>query len=106
MATCIATGFFCWKFSREKDTDGMFKDDLNLYKLAQMALPERVPEFVDPIFLLGEEATRREEIKTGMLILGIGVACSMEAPRDRMKLFSAAKELKLIKDMLFEKLEF
>ncbi|KAM7523463.1 hypothetical protein LguiA_013365 [Lonicera macranthoides] len=103
-------------FTRKRPTDAMFNDNLNLHKLAkEKALLEQVMEFADQIMLFREEGgdetnsskfrtqTTREDIQKGLVsILKIGVACSKEAPRERMEIFDAAMELKSIKDMLYE----
>ncbi|THF95134.1 hypothetical protein TEA_020315 [Camellia sinensis var. sinensis] len=69
-------------FTGKKPTDDMFKDHLNLHIFVKNALPQRVMEIVDPYILL-EHKTRW--IKDCMVsILRIGVACSMESPRDRV----------------------
>lgn len=103
-------------FTGKRPTDAMFNDGLNLHKLAtEKALPEQVMEFVDQIMLFcvegGDETnsskfktqTTRQDIPKGLVsILKIGVACSKEAPRERMEIFDAALELKSIKEMLYE----
>ncbi|KAM7528998.1 hypothetical protein LguiB_032408 [Lonicera macranthoides] len=103
-------------FTGKRPTDAMFNDNLNLHKLAkEKALLEQVMEFADQIMLFREEGgdetnsskfrtqTTREDIQKGLVsILKIGVACSKEAPRERMEIFDAAMELKSIKDMLYE----
>ncbi|CAL5422741.1 unnamed protein product [Camellia sinensis] len=99
--------------SREKrPTDGMFKDGLTLHKLAKLALLERVMEIVDEklVSVVEEEETAsknsRREMRRGkfveclILILCIGVACSVESPRERMTIVDAAMALHLVKDML------
>ncbi|KAM7528995.1 hypothetical protein LguiB_032405 [Lonicera macranthoides] len=103
-------------FTGKRPTDAMFNDNLNLHKSAkEKALLEQVMEFADQIMLFREEGgdetnsskfrtqTTREDIQKGLVsILKIGVACSKEAPRERMEIFDAAMELKSIKDMLYE----
>ncbi|XP_028095407.1 probable LRR receptor-like serine/threonine-protein kinase At3g47570 [Camellia sinensis] len=84
-------------FTGKKPTDDMFKDHLNLYIFVKNALPERVMEIVDPYNLLEHKTTRW--IKDCMVsILRIGVACSMESPRDRVEMGSVVSELHDIKN--------
>ncbi|XP_057485462.1 probable LRR receptor-like serine/threonine-protein kinase At3g47570 isoform X2 [Actinidia eriantha] len=93
-------------FTGKRPTDGMFKDGLNLHKLANMALSENVIEIVDQKQLEEEKGTRTNS-RTPMtieknheclfLILKIGIACSEESPRDRMTIVDASRELFLIK---------
>lgn len=59
-----------------------------------MALPDQILEVLDPLFLVGGEQegeeTAEENIKKGQIqesliaIVKIGVACSVESPRERM----------------------
>ncbi|GFZ02223.1 EF-TU receptor [Actinidia rufa] len=93
----------------KRPTNGMFKDGLNLHKLAKMALSENVTEIVDQKQLEEEEGTCKNS-RTPMtmekiheclfLILKIGIACSEESPRDRMTIVDVSRELFLIKDKL------
>ncbi|THG06145.1 hypothetical protein TEA_018155 [Camellia sinensis var. sinensis] len=81
----------------KKPTDDMFKDHLNLHNFVKNAFPERVMEIVDPYILLEHKTTRW--IKDCMVsILRIGVACSMESPRDRVEMGSVISELHNIKN--------
>ncbi|GMP79121.1 hypothetical protein CsSME_00034790 [Camellia sinensis var. sinensis] len=83
-------------FTGKKPTNDMFKDHLNLHNFVKNALPDRVMEIVDPCILL-EHNTRRQ-IKDCMIsVLRIGVACSMESPRDRMEMESVISEMRKIK---------
>ncbi|KAL7208899.1 hypothetical protein ACSBR1_030603 [Camellia fascicularis] len=84
-------------FTGKKPTDDMFKDHLNLHIFVKNALPERVMEIVDPYILL-EHKTRRWIKDCMVSILRIGVACSMESPRDRVEMGSVISELHDIKN--------
>ncbi|GMP79099.1 hypothetical protein CsSME_00034769 [Camellia sinensis var. sinensis] len=84
-------------FTGKKPTDDMFKDHLNLHNFVKNAWPDRVMEIVDPCILL-EHNTRRWIKDCMVLILRIGVACSMESPRDRMEMGSVISELHKIKN--------
>ncbi|KAL7176605.1 hypothetical protein ACSBR2_030027 [Camellia fascicularis] len=84
-------------FTGKKPIDDMFKDHLNLHNFIKNALPDRVMEIVDPCILL--EDNTRGWIKDCMVsILRLGVACSMESPRDRMEMGSVVRELCKIKN--------
>ncbi|CAL5422736.1 unnamed protein product [Camellia sinensis] len=99
-------------FTGKRPIDGMFKDGLNLHKLAKIALPERVMEIVDQklVSTIEEEETTSINSRTQMgrekshdcltSLLEIGVACSEESPRERITIVDAIKELHLVKDML------
>ncbi|GMP79088.1 hypothetical protein CsSME_00034761 [Camellia sinensis var. sinensis] len=84
-------------FTGKKPTDDMFKDHLNLHNFVKNALPDRVMEIVDPCILL-EHNTKRWIKDCMVFILRIGVACSMESPRDRMEMGSVISELCKIKN--------
>ncbi|KAG6624670.1 hypothetical protein CIPAW_16G044300, partial [Carya illinoinensis] len=98
-------------FTGKRPTDDMFKDSFTLHEFVKAALPERLVDVIDPILLWEREdqhgETRTNEtsnyqsqirisskIREGLsLILGIGVACSMEFPRERMNIKDVLKEL-------------
>jgi serine/threonine protein kinase len=105
---------------------------LNLHSFVQQALPERVVEIADPILFLGREeettmnsidnnsSTRREEEiamnstnnnnntrrskiqECLILMFGIGVACSVEQPKERMSMKDVVTELHLVKKKLLK----
>ncbi|XWS28701.1 hypothetical protein CRYUN_Cryun25bG0094000 [Craigia yunnanensis] len=104
-------------FTRKRPTDDMFKDDLTLHHFAKMALSGQVFEVVDPLLLVGES---EEEIASSIRnprrapmeetkmkdclisILRVGIACSVESPKNRMDIIGAAKELHFIRDKFLE----
>ncbi|XP_075647047.1 uncharacterized protein LOC142617956 [Castanea sativa] len=102
-------------FTGKRPTDKILQESLNLHDFVKAALPERILDIVDPIFL-----PKREVGETGMnditrnegpngipksqecliLILGIGVACSVEFPRERMNMSAVITELNSIRRKL------
>jgi serine/threonine protein kinase len=98
-------------FTGKRPTDSIFQDSLNLHDIVKAVLPERIIDIVDPILLweIQEEETRmndtRNEDRNGspkiqeclILILGIGVACSTEFPRERMNISVVVVELHTIR---------
>ncbi|KAF5750843.1 putative LRR receptor-like serine/threonine-protein kinase [Tripterygium wilfordii] len=99
-------------FTGKRPTDDMFKDGLNIHNFVKNDLPERLSEILDPLFVAGgveeEEITIEESFITGHIrkdrmnesliaILRIGVACSMESPRERMDIRDVEKELQRIR---------
>ncbi|GAY62863.1 hypothetical protein CUMW_221160 [Citrus unshiu] len=80
-------------FTGKRPTSDMFTEGLDLHNFVKMALPDQILQVLDPLFLVGGEQgeeTAEENIKKGQIresliaILKIGVACSVESPRERM----------------------
>ncbi|XP_040998014.1 probable LRR receptor-like serine/threonine-protein kinase At3g47570 [Juglans microcarpa x Juglans regia] len=104
-------------FTGKRPTDDMFKDSFMLHEFVKAALPERLVDVIDPV-LLWEREDQHGETRTNetpnyiqsqitisskireclSLILGIGVACSMEFPRERMNIKDVLKELHSIRE--------
>ena len=113
-------------FLGKRPTDEMFKDNLNLNNFVKMALPERLVQIVDPILVPREveetpattvavrEDNNDNEIvvdeetqvlcqveanvyKCLVSVLQIGLACSVESPKERMNMEEVTRELHLIK---------
>ncbi|XP_061999362.1 probable LRR receptor-like serine/threonine-protein kinase At3g47570 [Rosa rugosa] len=97
-------------FTGKRPTDHMFNDSLNLHNYVKTALPELVSEISESLLLqegttnvaeahrqsrLSVRAQKIEECLT--LILGIGIACSVESPTNRKDISDAASELQSIK---------
>ncbi|KAG5235193.1 LRR receptor serine/threonine-protein kinase [Salix suchowensis] len=99
-------------FTGKRPTDDMFKDGLNLHNYAEMALPGRVSEVVEStLFREDVESSihsshMMNHTETGktleclVSIIKIGVACSVELPRERMDIGSAVAELHRVRDIL------
>uniref|UniRef100_A0A7N2LD90 non-specific serine/threonine protein kinase n=1 Tax=Quercus lobata TaxID=97700 RepID=A0A7N2LD90_QUELO len=101
-------------FTGKRPTDNIFQDNLNLHDLVKATLPERIIDIVDPT-LLRERHERGISINDNcnedlngslkiqeclILILGIGVACSTEIPRERTNISSVVVELHSIRQNL------
>lgn len=101
-------------FMGKRPTSEMFVDSLNLHNFAKMALPERVMEIADPTLF---HNTEKEETTTKnshskdcgtiyiiqeclISVMKIGVACSMELPKEWMSISDAARELHVMKETL------
>jgi serine/threonine protein kinase len=118
-------------FTGKRPTNDMFQGTLNLHSFVQEALPERVVEIADPILFRGIEETtmnsidnnnntrREEEIAMNstdnnssirrsriqeclILTFGIGVACSVEQPGERMSMKDVVTELHLVRKKLLK----
>ncbi|PON62105.1 hypothetical protein PanWU01x14_140980 [Parasponia andersonii] len=81
-----------------------------------MALPERVMEIVDRGITVEEEeeasssytllpTTRGKTQELLTVVLGVGVNCSAESPKERMKIDDALKELLSIRSILLKNWE-
>jgi serine/threonine protein kinase len=119
--------FLLEMFLGKRPTDEMFKDNLNLNNFVKMALPERLVQIVDPTLVPREveeipattvaarednndnEIVADEETqvlcqveanvyKCLVSVLEIGLACSVESPKERMNMEEVTKELHLIKN--------
>ncbi|KAL5799599.1 hypothetical protein ACOSQ4_032483 [Xanthoceras sorbifolium] len=99
----------------KRPTDEIFKDGLSLHSFCKMALPDRVMEIADSCLLIPEDnlndqtnRNRNAEIEECMKfkmreclisLVRIGVACSTEAPSERMGLSEVVMELNAIKQV-------
>ncbi|KAL0344470.1 UNVERIFIED_CONTAM: putative receptor-like protein kinase [Sesamum radiatum] len=82
-------------FTGKRPTDSGFEDGLNLHNFVKMALPERVVgEILDPMIALNGGMGEEDCL---ISIMRIGVACSMESPKERMNIADVIKGLESIK---------
>jgi len=89
----------------KRPTDDMFKDGLNLHSYVRMSLPDFVGEVADPILFRDVEETdadashKMNHIRDNKIlesltsITAVGVACSVDSPRERMDIRNVAAEL-------------
>ncbi|GLT30530.1 hypothetical protein SLA2020_053240 [Shorea laevis] len=92
----------------KKPTDNLFEGGFNLHHYARMTSPDQIVEIVDPKLVQEAEATivNRQRSRFNIIMdclvsmIRIGVACSVEAPQDRMLTSTVLKELHLIKNNL------
>ena len=103
-------------FTGKRPTDDIFQDNLNLHDFVKAVLPEQMIDIIDPILLRvhereGETRTNnitRNEGQNGnvtsqeclIMIFKIGVACSVEFPRERMNMSTVIIELHSIRQKL------
>ncbi|XP_022764256.1 LRR receptor-like serine/threonine-protein kinase EFR [Durio zibethinus] len=88
-------------FKTRRPTDEMFKEGFSLYKFVMAALPERVAEIIDPIFL--QEGVRGEidrHLQCWISIFEIGLTCSAESPSERMNMSNVVAKLCSIRDKI------
>ena len=97
-------------FTGKRPTDDMFEGGLSLHVFAKRAMPTQVIEIVDPPLLLEGNADsnnvngcydRRDRVHECLVsIVGIGIACSLELPRERMQMVDVVKRLEALGDSL------
>ena len=87
-----------------RPTDGMFKDGQNIHDYVKMAFPNNLLQIVDPTLVRREERSMESftiihpnEEKCLVSLFGMGLACSMESPRERMNVMDVLRELNLIR---------
>ncbi|XP_021731648.1 probable LRR receptor-like serine/threonine-protein kinase At3g47570 [Chenopodium quinoa] len=90
-------------FTGRRPTNDMLKGSLSLHHFVKEALPDKVTEILDPALLEG--LVEDEEYNCMMLealisILGIGLCCSAELPRERLDMSDVAAKLSSIKNKL------
>ena len=86
-----------------------YKEGLNLHTYVRMALPDQIVQIVDPR-LLENEGYALDNVRSPIQamtwmtsvvsVMNIGVACSMDSPKDRMSLKDASVELLKVRDGL------
>nr|XP_023885928.1 probable LRR receptor-like serine/threonine-protein kinase At3g47570 [Quercus suber] len=105
-------------FTGKRLVANIFQDDSNLHDFVKATLPKQIIDIIDPLLFLWKseegEATMiditRNEGQNGspiiqdclIVILGIGVACSVELPRERIYMSAIIIELHSIRKKLLE----
>nr|XP_043633395.1 putative receptor-like protein kinase At3g47110 [Erigeron canadensis] len=94
----------------KRPTDHIFQNGLNLHGYVTMAFPDRLMEITEPtlssviegaIVSHGDEATKWERLEEIMILLArIGLACSMESPKERMNSSKIIQELHHINGLI------
>ncbi|KAK3419715.1 hypothetical protein EUGRSUZ_G00395 [Eucalyptus grandis] len=92
-------------FTGVSPTNEMFRENFNLHKFVKEALPEQLLEITDPLLL--QEMESHKGIGRGdaardclEMVYRIGVACSVLARRERMKITKVEAQLRFIRDKL------
>ncbi|XP_058089376.1 probable LRR receptor-like serine/threonine-protein kinase At3g47570 [Magnolia sinica] len=96
----------------KRPTDDMFKDNQNLHHFAKSSFPEQVMEIIDPRLLLEDaEAIQDSENHNNLRnrmhdclvsLVSVGVSCSAESPKERMKMRDVVMEMHAIRDLYLE----
>ncbi|XP_058087490.1 probable LRR receptor-like serine/threonine-protein kinase At3g47570 [Magnolia sinica] len=96
----------------KRPTDDMFKDNQSLHHFAKSTFPEQVKEIIDPRLLLEDteviqDSENRNNLRNRMhdclvSLVSIGVSCSAESPKERMKMRDVVMEMHAIRDLYVE----
>ena len=91
----------------KRPTDEMFKDGDNLHNYVKTSIPNNLVQVVDQTIPPNESkpAADNEDlalmhpnlVKCLLSLFRIGLACSMESPKERMSMADVTRELNLIK---------
>ncbi|XP_076949514.1 putative LRR receptor-like serine/threonine-protein kinase At3g47570 [Bidens hawaiensis] len=91
-------------------TDPIFQEGLNLHRYVKMALPDHVMEVIEPNFLscIDKDHMEAANMNRGLkrleecmvLLSRIGLACSMESPKERMDTSNMVLELQRINELV------
>ncbi|XP_006351028.1 probable LRR receptor-like serine/threonine-protein kinase At3g47570 [Solanum tuberosum] len=87
----------------KKPTDDAFSNGLNLHNYAKMAYSTgRVMEIVDQMVYhnLQEMKTKDYIEECSICMCKIGIACTIDSPKERMRISDVIKELQLVKETL------
>ncbi|XP_052299795.1 probable LRR receptor-like serine/threonine-protein kinase At3g47570 isoform X3 [Citrus sinensis] len=96
-------------FTGKRPTSDIFAEGLDLHNFVKNALPEQISEVLDPLFVTGgeegegtaEEKLKQDQVQESLAtILKIGVACSVESPRERMDISDVVNNLQKVKSTL------
>ena len=88
-----------------RPTDEMFKDGQNLRNFVAISFPDNLLQILDPRIISEYEATavegncgnlNAEAGKCVVSLFRIGLACSVESPKERMNLVDVIRELNQI----------
>ncbi|KAJ9559330.1 hypothetical protein OSB04_013944 [Centaurea solstitialis] len=101
-------------FTGNRPTDDMFGDALSLHSFVKMAIPDQVMEITDPVLYKTRQVdntttdARDCKMHDGIedyltSVYRIGIACSMEIPKDRMEISNALKQLLSVKKTFLKK---
>ncbi|KAJ1382641.1 Serine/threonine-protein kinase, active site [Sesbania bispinosa] len=90
-----------------RPTDEMFKDDHNLHNYVEHSISNHLLQIVDPTILPNELKQAVDNKNLGLMhpniekclfsLFRIGLACSVESPKERMSMVDVIRELNLIK---------
>jgi len=82
-----------------RPTDEMFEDGQNIHNFVAISFPDNLLQILDPRLIPTNEATLEGNNWKKCLIslFRIGLACSMESPKERMDMVDLTRELNQIR---------
>ena len=86
-------------FTGRRPTNSEFQDGHTLHNYVKMSLPGRFMEVIDQSLLIKSNESGKLIRECITAVLEICIICSMESPKDRMKIREAANELRSIKNL-------
>ncbi|KAM7467773.1 hypothetical protein LguiB_015335 [Lonicera macranthoides] len=103
-------------FTGKRPTDEMFTDSLNLHNFSKMAIVEPLTGMINPLIFQqaeeleanmsntsnGDNNNNRKMNECLMLVLRIGIDCSLEIPSARMDISDVIPKLNVARDILLQ----
>lgn len=86
-------------FTRKRPTDDMFGGELSLRSWINSMLPNLVSQIVDSTLMREEDDDKlfTEKVQCVSSIFALAMACTVESPKDRMKMKNVVTALEKIK---------
>lgn len=84
-------------FTRRRPSDDIFGGELSLRSWINGVLPHSASEVVDSKLMREEEESFAEKIECVTSILALAMACTVESPKDRMKMKNVRTALEKMK---------
>ncbi|XP_057448806.1 receptor kinase-like protein Xa21 isoform X2 [Lotus japonicus] len=83
-----------------RPTDEMFEDGQNLHKFVEISFPDNLSQILDPSLAPTDVEAAIEDTSVEKCLASlfrIGLACSLESPKERMSIVDVTRELNMIK---------
>lgn len=89
-----------------RPTDEMFEDGQNLHMFVESSFQDNLIQILDPHLVSIEDGHNENLIpakeKCLVSLLRIGLACSMESPKERMSIIDVTRELNIIRTVFVD----
>lgn len=94
-------------FTGKRPIDNMFQDGFTLHNFAKASLPDRAIEIADPVIVQEGRVQKSPcsirfcKLEERMAsVIGIGVECTVELPRERMDIREVARKLNSVRGII------